>query len=312
MHAFVRLFALGTVVSALSAPAWGADGLVWKWPEGEVRRYRLAADLKLPNPIIFSNDYNKDVRVYDFAVAVDAACQSARTAGNGWDIACDITAAQLNANVASHDLNIGLEVLDQWDQKLVDDATVTFFLSADGKVKDFDIQGLNERNQRIRLVKETMRLVLQRAFAAFDLNLPKKGEGGKPWKQKGQMELYLPVITGMAGSTQLQSEVVEEDGSKVTIDTSGRGALSVLQSGQDGRLPPDTYDSVLRSRAVFDTATGNLLQRSYLVESTLTPGSGSAIGGVQQVPYVQGVELTYVADGVPMANLGPNVAKEAQ
>ncbi len=312
MSAFARFLALGITVASFSAPAVAAEGLAWQWPDGEVRRYRLAADVKLPNPIIFSNEYNKDARVYDFAVAVDAACQPTGSVGKGWEVACDITAAQLNANITKNDVNIGLEILDQWDQKLVDDATVVFVLSEDGKVKDFDVQGLNERNTRIRLIKETMRLVLMRGFAAFDLNLPKKGDGTKPWKQSTQLSLVLPVITGMAGATQMQSEVASEDGSRVTIDTTGRGALSVLQSGQDARLAPDTYDSVIRSRSVFDTATGNLLERSYLVESNLTPGSGSAVGGAQQVPYVQAVQLTYVADGVPMTNLGPNAVKEAQ
>jgi hypothetical protein len=110
----------------------------------------------------------------------------------------------------------------------------------------------------------------------------------------------------MIGSIQLQSEVAGEDGSQVTIDTTGRGALTMTQQGADARLAPDTYDSVMRSRAVFDTAAGNLLERSYIVEANLTPGSGSSVGGVEQVPYVQAVQLTYVADGTPMDMLGPN------
>ncbi len=308
MSALTRLFTLGALVTSVAAPAAAATGVEWQWPEGEVRKYRVAADVTMNQVLIFSKEYNKDVRVYDYAFVVDVDCKPTSATGKGWELACDITEAQLNASVAKNDLNIGLEVLDEWDQKLVDDAILTFELTADGKVKDFDIQGLNERNTRIRMIKETMRPVLLRGFSAFDLNLPKKGDAAKPWKQKTQLALMLPVINGMLGATQLQSEVAEEDGTKLTIDTVGRGTLTMQQEGADTRLAPDSYDSVMRSRSVFDTATGNLLERSYLVESQLTPGSGSAVGGVEQTPYIQAVQLTYRADGMPMPMLGPNKA----
>jgi len=312
MFALTRLFTLGALVSSAAAPAAAATGVEWQWPDGEVRKYRVAADVKMPQVLIFSNDYNKDVRVYDYAFIVDVDCMPTRATGKGWELACDITEAQFNANVASNDLNIGLEVLDQWDQKLVDNAKVTFELTSDGKVKDFDLQGLNERNTRIRMIKETMRPVLLRGFSAFDLNLPKKGDASKPWKQKTQLALMLPVINGMLGATQLQSEVAEEEGTKVTIDTVGRGTLTMDLMAGSGAAPPDSYDSVMRSRSAFDTATGNLLERSYLVESQLTPGSGSAIGGTEQTPYVQAVQLTYRADGMPMPMLGPNKVEEVK
>jgi len=309
MLALSRLFALGALVSASAAPAVAATGVEWQWPDDEVRRYRIAADVKLTQPLLFSAEYNKDVRVFDFAVAIDTKCQPTRAMSKGWEIACDVTEAQFNAHAAANDVPIGMEVLAEWDQKLVDNATVTFVLTTDGRVQDFDVDGLNERNTRIRMIKETMRLVLLRGFAAFDLNLPKNGDGAKPWKQKTQVMLQLPVIDGMAGATQLQSEVAEEEGSKLTIDTVGRGTLT-MQEVLD-RKTPDSYDAVVRSRSLFDTSTGNLLERSYLVESNLTPGSGSAVGA-QQVPYIQAVQLTYVADGMPMDMLGANSVETMQ
>ncbi len=309
MLALSRLFALGTFVSAFAAPAAAATGVEWRWPDDEVRRYRIAADVALTQPLLFSADYNKDVRVFDFAVALDTKCQPTRALSKGWEIACDITEVQFNVHAAANDVPIGMEVLAEWDQKLVDDAMVTFVLTTDGRVRDFDLEGLNERNTRIRMVKETMRLVLLRGFAAFDLNLPKNGEGAKPWKQKTQLILHLPVIDGMTGAARLQSEVSAEDGSKLTIDTVGSG--TVMMQEVLARKTPDSYDAVVRSRSVFDTSTGNLLERSYLVESNLTPGSGSAVGS-QQVPYIQAVQLTYVSDGMPMDMLGANTVEEMQ
>ncbi len=288
--------------------AHAADGLVWQWPEGETRRYRLKADLQLHQAMFLQAEYNKDSRVYDLAYAVDLDCKAVEQ-GKGFLVTCDIDDAQLTA--AGEDPDNLLPILDEWDGKLTDSAKVQLTLTEDGRVKEIDLLGLNERNQRIRLIKETMHALLSRGLSAFDLQLPKKGnDEGESWKQKSELVMQLPILVGGVGSSQLRNEVSGDDGGLPVIDTTGRGSLMIGEqiSGPGDTRPPDVFDFTVSARGTFDPAKGMLVSRAMMVQGTLTPGSGSAMGTVA-APYILAADLQYVAPGTPSTMLGNNAVR---
>lgn len=302
----------GLTWMALVAPvASAADGLTWQWPEGETRRYRLKANLKLHQAMFFMAEYNTESRVYDVAYALDMSCTAAPQ-GKGLLATCDIDDVQFSA--AGEDPDNLLPILDEWDQKLVNDSTIELTLTDDGKLKEVDLIGLNERNNRIRGIKETMHALLTRGFSTFDLQLPKKGsDGGESWKQKSELVMQLPVLVGGVGSSQLQNEVTGEADGVATIETTGRGSLMVgeMVEGPGDRRPPDVFDFTVASTADFDTEAGFLRSRVLQVHGELTPGSGSALGTVA-APYDLTTSLKYIAPGSAQTMLGNNAARTSQ
>lgn len=294
---------------AFGAPmASAADGLVWQWPEGESHRYRLKTSLQLHQAMFFMAEYNAESRVYDVAYALDLTCTGGPQ-GKGLLVRCDIDGAQFSA--AGEDPDNLLPILDEWDQKLVEDCTVELTLTEDGRLKEVDLIGLNERNNRIRSIKETMHALLTRGFSTFDLQLPKKGDDeGAPWKQKSEMVMQLPVLVGGVGSSQLQNAVTGVEDGVATIETTGRGSLMVgeLVEGPGDRRPPDVFDFEVSARGAFDTEAGFLRSRVLSVHGELTPGSGSALGTVA-APYDLSANLLYVAPGSAQTMLGNNAAR---
>jgi len=285
--------------------AHGADGLEWNWPEDESRRYRLKSEFSLHQAMMFYAEYNRSARVYDAAFALDVKCAPTRTTNKVIEVECDVDAAQIQAG-GEDDGNLQ-EILEEWDTKLEEDAKVQLIFTTDGKVRQIDLLGLNERNQRIRLIKETMHAFVTRMFSTFDLQLPKNGDDeGQPWKQRSELVLQLPLITGGAGSSKITSKVSEGEDGAVQIDTTGRASLMAGEqvSGPGDTRPPDIFDLTVSSRAAFDTDEGLLASRAMQVTGELTPSSGSAMG-TNAAPYVFASELTYVPPGTAMPNLGP-------
>jgi hypothetical protein len=257
--------------------------------------------------MFFLSEYNKDSRVFDVAYALDLSCKASEQ-GKSYLVTCDVDDAQLTA--AGEDADNLLTVLDEWDEKLVNDATVEITLTPDGKVKEIDLVGLNERNQRIRSIKETMHAVLARGLSSFDLQLPKKGVAEGTWKQKSELVMQLPVLVGGVGSSQLQNSVSGEQEGLPVIDTVGRGSLMVGEQveGPGDTRPPDIFDFEVSARGTFDNDKGMLVSRAGLVKGQLTPGSGSALG-TTPAPYVLAIDLTNVPAGAQTTMLGKNAAK---
>jgi len=294
-----------TMAGMLMGPvvAQAATGLQWQWPEETKRRYRVKSDISLHGAIMMEAEYNRSARVYDLAIAMDVDCTPSRV-GKTFELLCAIDKVQMQAG-GEDDGNL-LEILQEWASKL-EEAEVLLLLSADGKVKQVDLRGMNERNQRIRRIKETLHAFVTRMFSTFDLQLPKGGDDeGEAWKQRSELVLQLPLLTGGAGSSQLSSSATEEEGSNVVIDTTGRASLMIGQqiTGPGDTRPPDVFDLTLSSRSVFDTEQGLLTSRAMQVRGDLTPSSGSAMGRAP-APYLFAAELQYVPPGTAMPNLGP-------
>jgi len=296
----------------LCAPAWGgAQGLQWSWDDGVKRKYLLRSQVLLPNFMQFNKELNRDARVSEFLVSVVTTCYALDSIGKDrFELRCDIDDFAISGAPPNSDKGMLLEIFDEMDQKLVDGGWVQMVFHRDGRILDYDLEGVDKRNSRNRRIQENIRLVLGRAFAAMDLELPKKGiDPGGAWEQKSSpLAMHFPSEYGTFGSANVNHQVTEVT-DVVSIATSGRGALGpakfiTVRTGGPERIESQ-YDLSYEGVTVFDPAKGTMIEHEYLVDGMPTPSSMAAEGG-EGISYVQMTRLELLPEGKALPNLGPN------
>jgi len=295
----------------LATPAWGASGLQWSWDDGVKRRYLLRSQILLPNYMQFNKELNRDARVSEFLVSVVTTCQAIDSMGKDrYELRCDIDDFAIAGSPPKADRGMLQEIFDEMDGKLVDGGWVQIVFSKDGRILDYDLEGVDKRNSRNRHIHENLRLVLGRLFAAMDLELPKKGVApAGPWEQRSSpLAMHFPSEYGTFGSAKVTHQVTDE-ASDVSIATTGRGALGpakfvTVRTGGPERIESQ-YDLNYQGVTVFDDDLGCMKEHEYLVEGMPTPSSLAAEGW-EGVSYVQMTRLELVPDGASAPNLGPN------
>jgi len=298
-------FLLGALASS---PASASEGLAWKWDAP--RRFQIFADVKLAEWLTFTKSHNVDARVTSFLLGVTASCaDTGRGSKRTVEVGCTIEDLQIEAVSTESDQGRLQPILDEIDQKLVG-AQVRILHGDDGRVKNYDVDGLDKDWRRENLMAETLRLVLGRAFAALDLQLPRKGDDrGRAWRQTGVLALAVPSAHGSVGQSTVDHQVGKVSGTRVEITSAGRGVVgsgAMIQVAPGGpERPANMYDMTIHSVAVFDTALGTLLERQYLAEGSPT-ASSLASEGTKGTTYVQAVRLRLIPDGVDAPPLGPN------
>jgi hypothetical protein len=168
-------------------------------------------------------------------------------------------------------------------------------MGTNGRVRTIDLEGVDKtRNQRFSQIAETMRLLMVRAFAPLDLELPRKGDdkGKGTWRSDTMLATRLPVEAGTMGQVPVSHAITATDGSVIAFSSKGKG---VIASGEmrvvnNVEVPAVTLDLSYEGVARFDTATGRLLERDYLVDGRETASSLTADGTAGTI-YVQSARL---------------------
>ncbi len=301
--------AVAALALSASSFAHATDGLEWKWDVGTERKYLVQAQVRLSEMIYFTAPLNQDLRVVEFYVALFTTCRSEAAAGKkAFELRCKIDDVQLTAAPPEVDSNRDLvQTLDEYDKMLLD-AEIQMVFGADGRIRNFDLEGIDASIRRQREMQETLRLVLLRAYAGLELELPKKGDDGSTqWRQTESFAMQLPKSVGTMGGVRLDHAVAGTEGTVVTIDTAGKGTISSGETiGAPGQeRPRNFYDMDMRSRATFDTAQGTLVSRDYLVSGMPTASSAIATG-VEGTPYVQAVHVELIPPNAKVKPLDPN------
>lgn len=280
--AFALLIGLGA-----SAPAHATTGLVWKVPAEGLRMY-LMARVHTPTMADFAAELNYGFRAYEYQVDLVADCKPTETGKTDWLLACRIEDLALQTSAVQADSNSQL-VLEELDKKLTG-ATVEVRFGADGRVKNVDLEGVSKANQRLSDIHEAMRLVLVRAFASLDHQLPKNGDdkGKGTWRTSGQLATQLPSTMGSMGSVTVLHKVEKAEGGMVEWRSAGTGVVSSGEMVTVGtnQVPAETYQMKYEGSARFDVDAGVLIERNFLVDGQ--PTNTSLQGdGARGNPYVQ-------------------------
>ena len=181
-------------------------------------------------------------------------------------------------------------ILAEMDEKL-SVAELQVVIRRDGRLRLVDLENVSQRNRRISQMHENMRLVLARAIAGFDLQLPKKADREfGAWPQYSSELMKLPSSIGSIGAVELAHGVKEANDGLLPIVSSGRGTMSPSSMGAS---TPDHYALSLEARAVFDIEQGILRERRWTVLGMPTASSAMAEGG-DGIPYGQRGLISYL------------------
>ena len=168
---------LGMVLTCLcvSVPAHAVDGLVWNWDKP--KRFLLISDVNAPEFLLWQAEFNYQARVFKWRTNIVASCVPSDVGKKTALVNCHIEDISLQATSLPGDMKNLPKVLEDLDAKL-SGASLQLELSMDGRVRSIDLEGIDKKRRRLTEIVETMRLVLARAIAPLDLQMPKKGTDG--------------------------------------------------------------------------------------------------------------------------------------
>lgn len=289
----LRLISLIACFLGFSQPALAdTSGFEWQWG-GEERRWFIETDVVLPAYMWFHKDRNASVRVVSFQLQLVMGCQVADVLRKGWELHCEIENAAIRAAGTSGDTNKVQEILDEVHQKL-NHAILSVNITKNGLVSsvDFNEYQVSDVNRQTSLMRETMRLVMARAVAGFDMELPKNGVITDPiWPQYEALLMRSPSSSGSQSSNQIIHRVIDaRDNGLHVIETAGKGLMNAAH------LTGNLYNAELYAFGVFDVSSGYLRERAWTVFASASAGSAFN-EGYQTIPYIQWGRIVSMTPG---------------
>jgi hypothetical protein len=310
---------MGRIVWVLMAMALGTqqasavDNLSWKWEKD--RRFLLISDVSAPEHLVFRAEKNFEARVYKWRSNIVVSCAPEALGKKASALACTIEDISLQAMSIPADLGSLPAVLEDLDQKMTG-AVIQVEMTNDGRIRNVDLEGIDKRHRRLNQIVETMRLVVARAMAVMDLQLPKKGDdkGEGNWPQKQTLVTSFPSTVGTLGSVRTVHEIVENKDDAIIINSTGKGIAGsgrmIQVAGQEQIA--NMYDIEYAGQSVFDRKDGSLTAREYQLRGTVT-SSSELSGAWKGMPYMQYSKLMRLSNS-EKPNLGesrPMVTKDA-
>lgn len=288
------------VFSSVAVAQEPVSGLVWRWEEGQHRRFLASADVELVEPLEFNGLVNTDNRIGAFKAMFVLDCAATTRVGKAaWELTCDIDAASVVVTpIPSHRGKCG-PVAEEWARQFDDVYTVVIVQTADGRLRDVSLRGTNVDTDRFQRIGEWQRQMLLRALAPLDVHLPKKGEvQGEGWFQKAGMAMAYPSFSGGIGSYRWAHALAE--GAAPPMVSWIQQAEGTIQPGGDGvETAMMTLSLKLDGSATFDTSAGQLVQASYFEDGYATASSVQAEAG-RNGKYTQTSFIQLLGDEVPM------------
>lgn len=268
MSALALLFALAPAQAAPPEPA----PFAWKWAEAPTHWHVEAATVT-PRGTRYRAVDNVDARAAQVLASGDATC-SFKPAKKGWDASCRFDWVQLSGTSIVDREQKALEtVLAEWSGAL-QQASYTFKLSPEGRMKDFDMDAGRERqNLRDGGIIEAQRALAQRLFCLFDLPVGKDAADWKRgWKHTGDNQvLRLQTVSGTAGAAEVKRTRQEDKFGLLTVSDEGRATLSPGGAVDSGGTK--IIDVRLEGQSQLDPADGTLAFRAATLDGRLTASS---------------------------------------
>jgi hypothetical protein len=261
-----------------------AQTLEYNWTPGELLQYRVQAYVKAPRILRFYASENLDARVVELTMGLELDCtpEEPGRRSQGW--VCDIHRIQLGGMAFEGEQDKLNRIFVEYTD-ILSNAEVQLEWTPQGRIKTVDLEGFSKRNDREQVRYEYLRLLIQRAVSALELELPKSGDASKKWRQKGSpLVLRLPTRFGTAGGVRLEHEVSVDNGTQVGIQSVGRGTVSSGQSLEAGVDNAVSLSSL--GQATFDVESGVLLRNELNVQGALNTSSSGATDGFYLSQFV--------------------------
>lgn len=307
MYRFAPLALALAALPALAA-ATPIAGMAWSWPLPESRRYYVENEVVLPLYMWFIAEKNKEARVAAWQVRMVIDCDDVQPRGkHAWDVMCRIEdiglkAAALPGDQATSKRDLLGPILAEMDEALTG-SRIQLVLKDNGRVQNVDLEDVDRGHRRASQRTENLRMVLQRAVAGFDMQLPKAGASDEGmWIQHDSLLMAAPNQTGSFGTSDLLTKVESIEGDRVILRTAGKGMVAPVARGADSAQ--NLFDTKLSAGAVFDRKRGMLTERIWTVDGVPTASSALSEGG-QGTSYFQSGRIVYLPPGIEAPAVGP-------
>lgn len=286
------LFALATAEAA--APAWA-------WQPGRAELYHLETLLLNPRGVTYWALNNLDARASRVHVQADTTCTPVAVGKNLWEVSCTFAHLKLDGTAYTEPEEGELDtILAEWSTR-IKPITVVMTMSRDGRVRDFDVEGLARTDTRSALINDQIRTLLSRSFSLFDLELPPEGDD---WKRGWEVKAVTPVLQLQTASGTLGSALV-----KYTSKGELEGLHEIVYGGKatvspgaaiDAGTGSLTFDTRIAGSVLWDMSVNLPAYRDVTVEGYRTASSDETGGGAEyaMVAALQRVDA-FNPDGTP-------------
>ena len=307
MMASMTRFAAMVGMLSLSWQANAVEGMEWSWNEGQSRRYVVRTQVASPETVVLWAEKNIEPPVDAFTLAMVVDCTLEAPVGKkAFDVACDIDQAMLSVTPVALSRGKTMPVLDEWTTLLENEASVRFVQTTEGKVRSVNLYGVDGRNNRTRKRGEILRQIVERAFAAFDLQLPKKGTDGGTggWVQRDGLPMKMMSSRGSLGGMNMAYTVISEVQGNTLVGIEGVGTVTSGETVEG--VSATAYKLELAGSLLYDPAGKQLINAQFVCSGSATAGGGRA-EGIAGPSYEQSTYIELVPDGAKTPDFGPNV-----
>ncbi len=274
-----------------ASPRASAGELAHQWTPEEVMHYRVQAFVVAPSVLRFMATRNETARAEEVALAMELDCTVGLPKKRTRSWQCTTHRVELGGKAWEGE-QARLDAILAEYMDLLQKATIVVDFTPTGRIQLVDVEGIPRNTEREKLIREYLRLLLQRAFSALEIELPKDGEvPAGSWRQKGNpLSMRLPTRYGTAGGVRLHHEVVGKKGDLLVISSVGRGTVhpgSAMESGADRGV-----NMSVTSTAHFDPTRGRIVRNEVQTQGALTTSASMASAGfyLNQVVLVELLE----------------------
>ena len=282
------MFGLLVAGALWGTPSAEAAELRWNWDDSP-KSYFIRADVRLNDDLYLLSRRNLETRANAFVLQLKTTCERTLTLRDGrrWEVECSFDQVSMVARPRRGDREgVTARIMKEWQSDLEQYLFMRLVITQDGRLVQADLQGKQGRNPRTMAMRATQREVLLRAFAGFEVPLPRGGtvEDGKAWIRYGvpQSQRFVSVFA-TAGMMELYGQVrrIEDN---VVIETQG---LALLNQQRLGSFQGEQVGAIL-----WDEEQGEIIQRRY--ETYADPLPSNYLFQATPLMYGQSLTMTRV------------------
>lgn len=261
----------------LSSAAFAEGDLAWSWKPQSSVSYHIETLVDTPRSRTWYAEENRFARAVKQMLILDVSCQGI-TEGKTVQVDCTIDEIEFKGRAVPGEEE-DLQAIMTTDAARLKGKTVRLTTRADGRIRNVDVQDLPAPSGRLGLINNGLRSMVSRAFAPFDVQLPKAGaDKGKAWKHKGMpLSMVLMTDQGTSGSVVMKHRVTETQAGFKRLSSSGRGMVaegSMMEQGTSSMLTIEAS-----GRAQFNTALGLMDWSEASSETGYAASNVSGFGG---------------------------------
>lgn len=236
-------------------------------------RWLIKTEIVFPIAMHFADSANHEFWADALQVRTVIACDKDwKLTGKRWQVHCKIEDIGLQFVVSSRKLATGTvqDFIDLLDRRLTG-GDLQLQVTDDGRIEAVDLEGVTKRNAQEAALFESLRQVLMRITAGFDMRL-RKFNDLRPgsWIEYTSKLMTMPDFiddTAAQGTSMVGNKLSRKDG-HIIVESQGKGVASFGQ----GQLT-NTYSTKLASVAVYDDQNGYMTERVWAMNARPTASS---------------------------------------